>query len=50
MAQKGNMVVFAPERPSINNSRSVQTGDIIEEHGTYHIDVEYLAEGFPRQE
>ncbi len=47
--QKGNMVAFAPDSPYIKNISSIQTIDLIEEHGTYHLDVENLAEGFARQ-
>ena len=44
------MVVFAPERSYIKNITTGQTIDLIEEHGTHHLDVEYLAEGFTRLE
>ncbi len=44
------MVVFAPDRSYIENISSGQTIDLIKEHGTYHFEVEYLVEGFARQD
>ncbi len=47
ITQKGSMAVFAPR--DTKNISSGQIIDLIDERGAYHLDVEYIAEGFARQ-
>lgn len=49
IVRKGNKVVFAPDRSYIENVKTGNQIELIEEFGTYHLDVDFLTEGFPRQ-
>ena len=46
---KGNKVVFAPGQSFIENIKTGQRIELVEESGTYHMDVNFLTEGFARQ-
>lgn len=49
IVRKGNKVVFAPDSSYIENIASGQRMNIVEDRGTYHLDVDFLTEGFGRQ-
>ena len=49
MVKKGNRVIFAPSGSYIENIATKKRIDMQEVNGTYQIDVEYLAEDFPRR-
>ena len=49
IVHKGNKVVFAAGRSYIENVKTGQQIELIEEHGTYHMDVDLLVEGFAGQ-
>ena len=48
MVKKGNRVIFSPSGSYIENIATKKRIDMQEVNGTYQIDVEYLAEDFPR--
>jgi len=49
MVKKGNRVIFSPSGSYIENIATKKRIDMQEVNGTYQIDVEYLAEDFPRR-
>ena len=49
IVRKGNKVVFSPDSSYIENIASGQRMNIVEDRGTYHLDVDFLTEGFGRQ-
>ena len=48
IVQKGNKVVFAADRSYIENAKTGQQIELIEECGTYHMDVDFLVGDFIR--
>jgi hypothetical protein len=48
--KKGNRVIFSPTESYIENITSGKKIELNEVNGTYHMDVEFLAEGFPRRD
>ena len=49
IVKKGNRVIFSPTESYIENITSGKKIELNEVNGTYHMDVEFLAEGFPRR-
>jgi hypothetical protein len=49
ITNKGNKVVFAAGRSYVENVKTGQQTELTEEHGTYHMDVGFLVEGYARQ-
>ena len=48
IVHKGNKVVFAAGRSYIENAKTGQQIELIEECGTYHMDVDFLVGDFTR--